>query len=238
MGLLKYPERVMPRLTLPLHCLAKVMSNPPPEANLALKLVAEMAWSHRDEGITYCGGEPSMSLSLRARVKLDEPAPVELQGTADATWGAVGPEKDISGMVLTRCGGAVVHGTNNINAIVDSSCESEGVASTKLAHKIEYAQTIESAFGATVQRPTILGTDSSSNLALATRQGAAGRARHALRRWHNLIRRLELGQVLLAKVDTDDMPADFLTKFVPTAKLERSIRRATNAGAAVPPART
>ena len=44
--------------------------------------------------------------------------------------------------------------------------------------------------------------------------------------------------MLLAKVDTDDMPADFLTKFVPTAKLERSIRRATNAGAAVPPART
>ena len=67
--------------------------------------------------------------------------------------------------------------------------------------------------------------------------GAPQRARHALRRWHNLIRRLELGQVLLAKVDTDDMPADFLTKFVPTAKLERSIRRATNAGAAVPPAR-
>ena len=51
-------------------------------------------------------------------------------------------------------------------------------------------------------------------------------------------RTIELGQVLLAKVDTDDMPADFLTKFVPTAKLERSIRRATNAGAAVPPART
>ena len=48
--------------------------DPPPEANLALKLVAEMAWSHREEGITYCGGEPSMSLSLRARVKLDEPA--------------------------------------------------------------------------------------------------------------------------------------------------------------------
>ena len=48
-------------------------------------------------------------------------------------------------------------------------------------------------------------------------------------------KRLELRQIHLVKVDTDDMPADFLTKFVGKAKLAKSIWRASNAGNALPP---
>ena len=45
---------------------------------------------------------------------------------------------------------------------------------------------------------------------------------------------MEQNQIFLVKVDTNDMPADFLTKFVSKAKLVRSLKRATNSGQALP----
>ena len=79
----------------------------------------------------------------------------------------------------------------------------------------------------------MLGTDNSAHLAVSRRPGSAARSRHALRRWANIIRRLEERKIYLAKVATDDMPADFLTKFVSKAKLTRSLKRATNSDEAV-----
>ena len=84
-------------------------------------------------------------------------------------------------------------------------------------------------------RPTIVGTDSSSNLAVATKQGAAAaRSKHTLKRWATTVKRMEENFIFMVKVDTDEMPADFLTKFVSKAKLARSLKRATNSGQALP----
>jgi hypothetical protein len=46
---------------------------------------------------------------------------------------------------------------------------------------------------------------------------------------------MEEKQIYLVKVDTEDMPADFLTKFVGKAKLAKSLQRATNSSVALPP---
>ena len=129
----------------------------------------------------------------------------------------------------------MLHGVKSIKVLCESSYASEGVATQALAQKLEYVQNIEQALGALTTRPTIIGTDSSSNLAVATRQGAAAtRSKHTLRRWTNTVKRMEQNQIFLVKVDTDDMPADFLTKFVSKAKLVRSLKRATNSGQALP----
>ena len=173
-----------------------------------------------------------MGLDARLEVDLDEQAPPDLRGDADATWGTEGGDR--IGYVATRCCAAVAHGVKSIRVICDAVHESENYASTQLSHKLEHLQNIERAISAFSARPTILGTDSSSNLAVAKRQGAASRSRHSLRRWVNLVRRAEENRIYLAKVCTDHMPADFLTKFVNKLKLQRSLRRATSSDEAVP----
>ena len=158
---------------------------------------------------------------------------MELEGTADATWGL---DKDVAAIIVTKCGAAVAHGVNNINVKVPSSVEAEGVASLRLAHKVECVQEIERAFGHEGKRPTIIGTDNTGNRAIAMHGGgSAGRSRHSLRRWAQLRERLEAREIYLAYVQTDDMPADFLTKFVSWRKLELSVKRATNSDRALPP---
>ena len=129
-----------------------------------------------------------------------------------------------------------MHGVKNINVVCESSYASEGVATQFLVQKLEYAQNIEQAFGAKSARPTVVGTDSSSNLAVGNRQGAAAtRSKHTLRRWTNALPRMEDKQIYLVKVDTDNMPADFLTKFLGKVKLQKSLTRATNSKFALPP---
>ena len=45
-------------------------------------------------------------------VSLDDPAPEELQGTADATWGLT---KDVFGYLAMRSSAAVLHGVKGIS---------------------------------------------------------------------------------------------------------------------------
>ena len=84
------------------------------------------------------------------------------------------------------------------------------------------------------QLPEPPASEPSTHQELAAREGAAAGAMDALVEEAAALERREAEE---AAAQLRPMPADFLTKFVPTAKLERSIRRATNAGAAVPPAR-
>ena len=59
-------------------------------------------------------------------------------------------------------------------------------------------------------RPTIVGTDSSSNLVINPGRGATTRSKYTLRRWTEVTERKEMKQIMLVKVDTGTMPADFL----------------------------
>ena len=74
-------------------------------------------------------------------------------------------------------------------------------------------------------------TDNKANLQVAKDLSAASRSRHFLRRYWALQQRMHTGEVRLVKVPDEHMPADFLTKWIPSAKLARSIRYATNARA-------
>ena len=54
-----------------------------------------------------------------------------------------------------------------------------------------------------------------------------------VRRWHWLRQQISMGRVRLVHVRDADMPADFLTKWLPAKKLEASLERATNSRNAV-----
>ena len=57
---------------------------------------------------------------------------------------------------------------------------------------------------------------------------SAARAHHFLRRYTVLQQRMQTGEVSVFKIDDPNMPADFLTKWLPAAKLRDSVAYATN----------
>ena len=61
--------------------------------------------------------------------------------------------------------------------------------------------------------------------------GCPTRSRHFLRRYHALKQRIAAGEVTLRHISDAQMPADFLTKWIPKPKLEASLVYVTNSNA-------
>ena len=82
----------MPAISLPVHRLASVMISAPPEATSVVNTILRYLAQHIDDGITFGGGGmcniPRLNGSLYADFELEKGAPRELEGTADATYGA------------------------------------------------------------------------------------------------------------------------------------------------------
>ena len=132
------------------------------------------------------------------------------------------------GLLFTYYGGAVVCQTKRIALIVDSTMEAEAIASAKAGETIAYLREILRAFGVPPDGPTLLTTDNMANLTVATGVGCPTRSRHFLRRYFALRQRLAEESVTLKHVSDEQMPADFLTKWIPLPKVRASITYATN----------
>ena len=147
---------------------------------------------------------------------------------ADATWNG---DLDLYGMLLTCFGAAVMHSVKKIGLVVDSSHESEAIASAKAGELVAYAREVLVALGAPPTGPTVILSDNKANVLVANNAKSASRSRHFLRRYHTLQRRMADGECRVVKITDDLMPADFLTKWVPKEKLKRSVDHASNARA-------
>ena len=86
----RFIRRVMPAISLPLHRISCVMTNPPPEAKKVARSIVLWMHQHEADGITYGGGglsnAPTLEGSLYSNIDLDSPAPEQLACTADATF--------------------------------------------------------------------------------------------------------------------------------------------------------
>ena len=230
-GHLKFVERVQPKLCLVLHRLSCVMSAPPPAAYDVARAALNMAYEHRDDGITYGGPRAVAELQghMQAHIAgLDSHAPADLAAAADATWNG---DLDLYGIVLTCFGAAVYHCTKKVGLIVDSSHECEAIATAKAGEHVSYARVVLLALGAPPAGPTVILSDNKANVLVANNAMSASRSRHFLRRYHTLQRRMAEGECRVVKIADDLMPADFLTKWVARDKLKRSVDFATNARA-------
>ena len=63
---------------------------------------------------------------------------------------------------------------------------------------------------------------------VAMNTGNAKGSKHFLRRYRNIHRRIEEGEAAILKIDDENQPADFLTKWVSKAKLDASAEFAEN----------
>ena len=246
-GSLKYIEKVQPKLSLAIHRLSCIMASPPPEAGIIADALIRTAYEDRYTGITYSAPTEGESSHVEGRlcahvpdemrvrghkaigITLDSSAGSALEASADATWG----DRNVYGLLLTKAGGSVAHMTKKIGIVATSSMENEGIASGRAAELVEHARDIEHALGKPPERPTVVLTDNSANLSVACKTAAASRSKHFLRRYLALQRRVAEGAVTMVKIDDENMPADFLTKWVSQKKLRKSVDYATNARAKV-----
>ena len=165
---------------------------------------------------------------MAANIRLDEPAAACLESSADATWGDV----NVYGLLVTFGRGAVAHGTKKVGLLVDSSHESEAIATSKAGETVTYAREVLRALGVPAAAPTVVLTDNKANALVANDAASASRSRHFLRRYWALQQRMAQGEVNVVKIADEHMPADFLTKWIPSAKRKLSVAHATNARAA------
>ena len=234
-GALKFIEKLHPAISLLVHRLSCVMSCPPPEAYDVARAVLKRVYADRDGGITYGGmglaSSPRLGGNMRAEIDMSEPPPGDLEAHADATWG----DRNIYALVLTFGGGVVLHCTKKIALLLDSSMECEAIASAKAAESVSFAREILRALGTPPLGPTLIGTDNLANQKVGSGSGHPQRSMHFLRRYHVLLERVRQRECTLKHVPDADMPADFLTKFVPGPKFRQSVDYLTNRRAVVKP---
>ena len=146
-GHFKYIERVCPAISLPVHRLASVMISAPPEATAVVNDICRYLAQHIDDGITYGGGglscEPRLKGGLYADFELENGAPRDLEGVADATFGSF----ELMGYMLTYYGAVVHHKVQRIAIECGSSHEAEALASFRLVDVTLSARQIQIALG-------------------------------------------------------------------------------------------
>ena len=222
----------MPWLTKPVHCLSSIMSAPPSEALPAALGLLDEAYDRRMHGITLgatSDRDDSLRMSLSADYDFSDGAPAGLAGLADATWN----DRALYGILITAFGGAIFHTAKLLHLLVDSSTESEAVATGKLGEAIAYAREIFRGLGIPCQGPTPCWTDNKANQLLSSGEGSPTRMRHAIRRFSVFKQRVEYGEVTLRHVRDAANASDYLTKFVDAKKTKFCDDYATNRSRAV-----
>ena len=74
-------------------------------------------------------------------------------------------------------------------------------------------------------------SDSLGSSLVLSLEGTATKMRHYMRHVHSFMERVKCNENVLKHISTNEMPADFLTKWVAGDKAQRSIRYLTNARA-------
>ena len=97
------------------------------------------------------------------------------------------------------------------------------VASVRCSDRIIYGRNILCSLGVPPTAPTVLVTDSKSNMLVANDAGSSARSRHYLRMYRLLQQRIACDEIAIKYVPDCENPADALTKWVDKGKFERCI---------------
>ena len=225
-GDLKYFERgSRASLALRVHRLSCIMNYPPvPDALTCAESVLAEAYRTREAVLCYTRQEVQRDIADgKTTVDMSVGAPQELECAADAS---PHPKHTVYGIVLTMCGAAVAAFVKKIGSAVANTFEAEAVASVKASELIAYARIVQHALGTPPRKPTLLLTDNLSNQRVAQSAKAAQNSRHFLVRMTCLHQRVADGELVTAWVADPQNPSDFMTKWIPQAKFNASVRYA------------
>ncbi|GJZ17822.1 hypothetical protein Tco_0553945 [Tanacetum coccineum] len=112
------------------------------------------------------------------------------------------------------------------STIATSATEAEYIAASKAAIEAVWIRKFISGLGIvpTINEPIKMFCDNSAALLIANELGVQKGARHYYRRYHYVRECIELGEINLLKVHTDDNLADPFTKALPKGKLTQHAR--------------
>ena len=146
-----------------------------------------------------------------------------MHAVADATWG----DRNVYGVLVMLNHGAIHIETKKM-APVGSSSEGEGIATAKCAEVVEHLREAARCMGILSEEPTVILSDNAASVRVSNDPKAAGRLRHALRRYAVLQERVKAGEVIVKHIPDPQNAADFLTKWVGIKKLKESVAYTTN----------
>jgi hypothetical protein len=154
------------------------------------------------------------------------PREAGLHVVGDCTWG----DRNVYGMLFMMNHGAIATDTKKMGP-VDSSAEGEGITTSKCAELTVFIREVARGMGILDDKPTVIRSDNASSVRVANDPKAAGRLRHAMRRYSVLQEHVKQGTVRVEFIRDENNAADFLTKWVPAAKLKASIAYTSNEAA-------
>ena len=112
--------------------------------------------------------------------------------------------------------GAIATDTKKMGP-VDSSAEGEGITTSKCAELTVFIREVARGMGILDDKPTVIRSDNASSVRVANDPKAAGRLRHAMRRFAVVQEHVKQGVVKVEFIRDANNAADFLTKWVPAA---------------------
>ncbi|GJW73682.1 hypothetical protein Tco_0133052 [Tanacetum coccineum] len=123
-------------------------------------------------------------------------------------------------------GGAVDWKSSKQSTTAMSATEAEYIAASEAAMKVVWIRKFISGLGIvpTINEPIKMFCDNSAALHFAYEPGVQKGARHYHRRYHYVRECIELGEIKLLKVYTDDNLADPFTKALSKGKLTQHVR--------------
>ncbi|GJT57736.1 retrotransposon protein, putative, ty1-copia subclass [Tanacetum coccineum] len=134
--------------------------------------------------------------------------------------------KSQTGYVFVLNGGAVDWKSSKQSTTAMSATEAEYIAASEAAMEAVWIRKFISGLGIvpTINEPIKMFCDNSAALLIANEPGVQKGARHYHRRYHYVRECIELGEINLLKVHTDDNLADPFTKALPKGKLTQHAR--------------
>lgn len=179
---------------------------------------AETHWKAAKRILRYLKGTVDMKLTYE---KTDLP----LIGFADADWGNCSLDRrSFSGMVFMMSGGAITWESRKQRTVAASTTEAEYYSLTDAIKEALYLKRLFASLGHPIEGAIMLRNDNQGALDLLKNPMHHGRTKHIEIRKAFIREAIENKMVHVGYMQTESMPADFLTKSTSRLKHEACSR--------------
>ncbi|KEP45491.1 putative Gag-Pol polyprotein/retrotransposon, partial [Rhizoctonia solani 123E] len=151
--------------------------------------------------------------TIEVGIVYDRSKPSELIGYVDSDYaGDKNSSRSTTGWTFQIAGGSVAWSSRKQPTISLSSTEAEYVAASSATRELSWIRQFLSEIGFLSNNPTILFTDNQSSMALAKNPINHQNTKHIRVKYHFIREMIELREVDLKYIPTDEQVADVLTK--------------------------
>jgi hypothetical protein len=167
-------------------------------------------WKMVKRIIQYINGTKDMQLNLGGK-------DLNLQGYCDSDWGGChDSRRSTTGFVFTLGIGAITWKSRRQPTVALSTTESEYMAMSDATKELIWLRGLYEELIGKLEKPTILFCDNQGCIKLAKNPIQHARTKHIDIRHHFIRHKVQDGTFEPVYIDTKDMPADMMTKALPS----------------------